>query len=74
MTDREWQPLVDLLRGAEYQFGLITAQSPVHRVEFAPGLSDREIAAVEKRFKFRFPPDLRAFLQTALPSGPQFPD
>jgi hypothetical protein len=32
------------------------------------------VIAVEGRFGFRFPPDLREFLQTALPRGPQFPD
>jgi len=43
-------------------------------VGFAPGLSDREVARVEASFGFRFPPDLRALLATALPSGPKFPD
>jgi hypothetical protein len=41
---------------------------------FGPGLTDAEVAAAESRFGFRFPPDLRAFLQTALPRGPRFPD
>lgn len=73
--DREGcQKLVNQLRGTEYQFGVITPGWPVHRVEFDAGLSSAEIAAVEERFGFRFPPDLREFLQTALPSGPQFPD
>lgn len=74
MTDSVWQLFVDLLRGAETRFGVITAHSPVHRIEFAAGLTDMEVAAVEKCFSFRFPPDLRAFLQTALPRGPRFPD
>jgi len=39
-----------------------------------PGLTDSEITAVEKRFGFIFPPDLRAVLQFALPVGKQFPD
>lgn len=43
-------------------------------IDFEPGLSDAEVAAVESRFGFRFPPDLRAFLQTALPRGEHFPD
>jgi hypothetical protein len=38
------------------------------------GLSDAEVTAAESRFGFRFPPDLRAFLQTALPRGSGFPD
>jgi hypothetical protein len=69
-----WQELVDQLRGAEYQFGLITPRSPVHRVVFDAGLTDAEVAAAEGRFEFRFPPDLREFLQTALPRGPKFPN
>ena len=69
-----WQELVDQLRGTEYQFGLITPGAQVHRVEFDPGLTDAEVAAAESRFGFRFPPDLREFLQTALPRGPRFPD
>jgi hypothetical protein len=69
-----WQELVDQLRGAECQFGLISPGSPVHRVEFDAGLADAEVAAAEARFGLRFPPDLREFLQTALPRGPQFPD
>jgi len=74
MNRGSWQELVDHLRGAEYQFGLITASSRAHRIEFDAGLTDAEIATIEGRFGFRFPPDLREFLQTALPRGPQFPD
>ncbi len=55
-----WQGLVDRLRERD--------------IAFAEGLTDAEIAAVEGRFGFRFPPDLRAFLQTALPRGEPFPD
>ena len=44
------------------------------RVEFENGLSNREIDRTEDRYGFRFPPDLREFLQTAMPKGPQFPD
>src|SRR5438105_3721957 len=69
-----WQEFVDRLHGTEYQFGLIAPGSPVQRIEFDAGLTDAEVAAVEGRFGFRFPPDLRAFLQTALPRGPQFPN
>jgi hypothetical protein len=69
-----WKPIVDALRGVEYRFGLITADSTSYRVLFAEGLSDREVEATEERFGFRFPPDLRALLQTALPCCPRFPD
>ena len=66
--------LIDELRGAEYQFGLLEPGTPVHHVEFAAGLTDGEVEAAQSTFGFRFPPDLRAFLQTALPRGPLFPD
>lgn len=36
-------------------------------VSFQEGLSDAEVEAVQHRFGFTFPPDLRALLQTALP-------
>lgn len=49
--------LIDQLRGVEYQFGLITPASPIHRVEFDGGLTDAEVKSVETRFGFRFPPD-----------------
>jgi hypothetical protein len=38
-------------------------------VMFAEGLSDKEVASCEERFEIKFPPDLRAFLQYALPVG-----
>lgn len=60
MTAEGWDAWVDRLRS--------------RGVEFAPGLTDAEVAAVESRFGFRFPPDLLAFLQTALPRGRHFPD
>jgi hypothetical protein len=66
--------LVEQMRGTEYRFGLITPETPTYRIGFAEGLSDAEVAATEERFGFRFPLDLREFLQTALPVGPQFPD
>ena len=74
MMESNWDELVDLLRGREYRFGIITDHSPVHRIEFDAGLTAAEVTAAERRFGFRLPPDLRDFLQTALPRGPQFPD
>jgi hypothetical protein len=74
MNPGGWQELVGQLRGVQYQFGLITPESPENRVEFDAGLTDADVAAVQARFGFRFPPDLRAFLQAGLPRGPQFPD
>jgi hypothetical protein len=43
-------------------------------IAFEPGLTDAEVTAAEARFGFRFPPDLRALLQAALPRGASFPD
>lgn len=73
-VNRSWNDLIKELRGCTYQFGWITEESLVYRLEFDEGLNDTEIASVESRYQFRFPPDLRGFLQTALPKGPQFPD
>ncbi len=74
MATTDWAGLIDRLRGTKYQFGLLTATTPTHRVEFDAGLTDPEVASAESRFGFRFPPDLREFLQAALPRGPQFPN
>ncbi len=41
--------------------------------KLAAGLRDDEIAAIEGRFGFVFPLDLRAFLQGALPCGSRWP-
>lgn len=41
-------------------------------VRLEPGLSDSEIENVERVYRFRFPPDLREFLQYRLPVGPRF--
>jgi hypothetical protein len=43
-------------------------------IVFGAGLTDAEVVSAESRFQIRFPPDLRVFLQTALPRGPRFPD
>jgi hypothetical protein len=55
-----WSELIELLDGAN--------------VTFVEGLSNAEIAQVEMTYGFRFPLDLRDFLQTALPTGFAFPD
>ena len=61
MNSNYWLPLIQLLRGA----GL----------EFQAGLADDEVDQIENRFNFRFPPDLRSFLQTAVPfwNSPRWP-
>ncbi len=67
MNRGAWQELIDELRDNPYQSGVINAQTPVHKIEFDAGLTDEEVLKCELRFDFRFPPDLRQFLQTALP-------
>jgi hypothetical protein len=73
MSCTYWQDLIEDLDGAEYRFGIITPNTPVYRVEFDAGLTDAEARETEALFGFRFPPDLRDFLQTALPRGPTVP-
>lgn len=70
----DWNRLVGELRNTEYYRGVVTAETQPFRVAFDEGLTDSEVARVEARHGFRFPPDLRAFLQTALPRGGAFPD
>ena len=53
MGKRDWLPLIELLK----QAGL----------EFEKGLTDLEVEQVERTFSFRFPPDLCAFIKTAVP-------
>jgi hypothetical protein len=43
-------------------------------VHFESGLTDDEILQAEAKFNFRFPPDLKLFLQTALPINDRFVD
>lgn len=45
-----------------------------HGVKFEPGLGDDEITRIEGEYRFRFPPDFRRFLQTALPVSGGFPN
>ena len=42
-------------------------------ITFTDGLTDDEAGALEKCYRFRFPPDLLMFLQTAVPVGDDFP-
>jgi len=43
-------------------------------IKLERGLSEAEFQSIEKRFYFRFPPDLRALLRHALPVSPGFPN
>jgi hypothetical protein len=45
-----------------------------HGVVLADGLTDAEISEIQARCEFVFPPDLRRFLQKALPLAPRFPN
>jgi hypothetical protein len=60
MPDAMWADLVTTLRD--------------NGIAFEVGLTDAEVETSEARYGFRFPPDLRAFLQAGLPRGDQFPD
>ena len=53
MDIKDWRPLIELLKEAS--------------LEFSEGLTDDEVEHIEKTFSFRFPPDLCAFLKTAVP-------
>lgn len=70
----DWSKLVGELTGSEYYRGIVTPETEPFRVSFDAGLSDAEVTRIEQHHGFRFPPDLRAFLRTALPKGPGFPD
>ena len=63
MPEPRWAPLIERLRSE--------AREPIG---FDPGLSDSQVRDVEHRYGVRFPPDLRNFLQTAVPHGSRFPD
>lgn len=43
-------------------------------IVFEDGLSASEVALIEQKYGFRFPADLRAFLQRALPVSKDFPN
>jgi hypothetical protein len=60
MADSIWTQLIDILKGLGIP------------CEF--GLSDAEVQQTEELYRFRFPPDLRAFLQAGLPVGAGFPN
>jgi hypothetical protein len=46
----------------------------LRHVDLQPGLTDGELARVERQFGFEFADDHRAFLAAALPVGPSWPD
>ena len=59
MTDKHhWLELVALFK--------------IGGLEFDSGLTDREVEVVQRKYEFRFPPDLRSFLQTVVPVSKGF--
>ncbi len=69
-----WTKLVRELTGAEYYRGIVTPKTRPLLVAFESGLTDEEVGQVEQTYGFRFPPDLREFLQNALPTSDGFPN
>jgi hypothetical protein len=53
---------------------LVFAKFRENGVAVEPGLSDMEVDAIEKTYRFSFPADLRQFLQCGLPVSREFPD
>jgi hypothetical protein len=53
---------------------LMSAAPAIRGLRIEPGLSPRELEAVERRFGFEFANDHRSFLATALPVGERWPD
>jgi hypothetical protein len=60
VSNSVWVNLVERLRAAG--------------IPFEAGLTEAELQSTEGKFGFRFPPDLRAFLQAGLPVGERFPN
>ncbi len=62
---------VDDRRYLDILFSILETRPEVERLD--PGLSDTEVHALQHRFKFWFPPDLRGLLQFKVPVGQRFP-
>jgi hypothetical protein len=60
------------LRGTS-PFATIVDELRAGGTELAPGLTYWEIKAIEDRYRFNFSPDLREFLQIAVPISPDSP-
>lgn len=56
------------------QISAAVAHLKAQRIAFEQGLSDAEVTKIEGVYGFRFPEDLRLFLQTALPVSGGFPN
>jgi hypothetical protein len=53
---------------------LLVSELKSRNIVFAEGLSDNEVLQIELTYEFKFPPDLRALLQFALPISEWFPN
>ena len=63
---------VDDRRYLDRLFAFLEAHPSVDRIE--PGLSTVEVQALERQFKFMFPPDLRTLFGFMVPVGKHFPN
>jgi len=52
----------------------LAALLQVGHLPFDAGLTDEEVERIERKYAFRFPPDLRAFLQIVMPANIGFHD
>lgn len=57
---------------AENYLKILKGQLEEKGISFVAGLNDAEINKIESRYGFNFPPDLKAFLQYALPVSKGF--
>ncbi|KAK2962594.1 putative SMI1/KNR4 family protein [Blattamonas nauphoetae] len=57
---------------AEDWSAVVALISKHQSVSASAGLSDTEIQSIEHKFSFTFPPDVRSFLKTVVPSGAGF--
>src|SRR5215213_8529491 len=60
--------------GYQQHIGIAVERLRGEGVRFDGGLSDHEVKALQQRFGIRFPPDMRFFLQTAVPVSSAFPN
>jgi hypothetical protein len=74
VRDDDLQPIVRYLQTFQQAWASHGHEYDLPGVQFETGLSNAEVTAVEERFGFVFPPDLRALLQHALPVGHGFVD
>ena len=62
MQEHDWSELIELLKLSK------------RGLSFTGGLTDAEVLRAEENYGFQFPPDPKAFLQTAVPIGHSFPN